>query len=138
MSRSITVLRRRIVKMRQRTPPVSWIEICRRLHILTDGGNPNTGLADDIGFKVDGNGNPYEPRDPDVRERLGLTPVCPTCGRRINKKKAVTSRIQHPRKQAVAWWYSLSALEREAFINEKYEQFAYIQNTEGAKNDKES
>lgn len=80
--RDIEKLRADIRRMRSNS--ATWDEICRELDILTVDGRPNPKLAQDIGFKsvnFHGEAMPYEPHDPDVRHRLGLRPVCASCGR---------------------------------------------------------
>ena len=87
--RDIETIRQYIRDLREQKIP--WANICVAADILTDDGRPNTKLAQDIGYKVvkvHGIEMPYEPHDPNVRERLGLRPVCPSCGRPPPRKVA--------------------------------------------------
>lgn len=92
--RNIVAIREYIRSLREQNVP--WSNICMAANILTEDGRPNTKLAQDIGYKVvkvHGIEQPYQPHDPNVRERLGLRPVCSECGRPpVRKSKGVREK----------------------------------------------
>ncbi len=114
--RSITKMRYDIQRMRERKLP--WRVICERLTILTAEGRPNTGLAEDIGYKtvlVHGTEQPYAPTDPDVRERLGLAPVCQECHRPLRSNHRHVDNPE-PKPEYMLWWEKQKPNEKRDWI----------------------
>jgi hypothetical protein len=121
--RSITKLRYDIQKMRERKLP--WRVICERLAILTTEGKPNTGLAEDIGYKtvlVHGIEQPYTPSDPDVRERLGLAPVCQECHRTLRSSHRHVDNPK-PKPDFMQWWKKQDAATKRSWIAMLYRYY---------------
>jgi hypothetical protein len=121
--RSLPILRKQIQDMRAQGLP--WRVICERLTILTDEGKPNTGLAEDIGFKVvkvHGEEQPYSPADPAVRERLGLAPVCQECKRPLRKHAAHNEKAELP--DYMQWWNRQSRTAKQGWIAMLHRHYA--------------
>lgn len=81
----ISEYRIRIMQLRE-VEKWTFKAIALHLGILTADGRPNEKMTQDIGYKMvraDGEVKPYEPIDEEVRERLGLRPICPNCHRPV-------------------------------------------------------
>jgi len=60
-----------------------WIDVCESLGIVLANGGPDPGLAKKI---VD---QGYEPKLPATRQRLGLPPICITCGQKVKRVRHI-------------------------------------------------
>lgn len=114
--RKIEDLRANIRNLRERQ--YKWVDVCVLLDILTKNGNPNTGLAEDIGYKtvkVHGIERPYTPIDPAVRERLRLAPICPECLRPFRSAEHGLHR-QQEQPVYMEWWKKQSRRSKRGWI----------------------
>jgi hypothetical protein len=55
----------------------SWLQTSVACGVLTEDGRPNPGLAERIALQG------YKPARSETRERLGLPPICISCGQKV-------------------------------------------------------
>lgn len=95
-----------------RAKGIKWEKICLQLGILKDNGEPDTGLAYQIGI------NQKEPKGEEVRDRLGLRKVCLACMRGFRRVSASARSLSPWR----LWWNRLKPAERDSRIKSEYEK----------------
>jgi hypothetical protein len=61
----------------------SWRKAAEVCNVLTEDGRPDPGLAQRIALQG------YDPRREETRTRLGLPPICVTCGSKIKRMRVV-------------------------------------------------
>lgn len=91
---------------------VKWDKICLELGILKDTGLPDTGLAYRIAF------DDYEPKGPDLRDRLGLRKICLACLRGFRQVSSSVRELSPWR----LWWRKLDPSDRDRRIRSEYEK----------------
>lgn len=118
--RSLKQIRKRIRRYRSGEHPLTWTHICTILEIFTDDGQPNTGLAEDIAFKVVnfyGEERDYYP-SPDIARRLKIQPRCLGCMRPLRDE---TQEHVHRHVEAwQEWWKKQSASKKSDWIKMLY------------------
>jgi hypothetical protein len=122
--RSIHKLRLEIQSLRHKGK--TWREICEQLNILTEQGKPNTGLAEDIGYRtviIHGKEEAYAPADPAVRERLHLAPVCQECKRPIHRRNHDRNDNPEPLPEFMQWWRNRKPEEKREYIRILYSKY---------------
>jgi hypothetical protein len=89
------------VQLRQKYEKLSsWRQVAIACNVLTEDGRPDPALADRIATKG------YDPKRQETRERLGLDPVCFTCGQKVK-------RVRHVPAWLVEAMANLKKLEQE-------------------------
>lgn len=124
--RSLKQLRKRIQRYRRGSAPLTWAHICNILEIFTEDGKPNTGLAEDIGFKVvnfHGFEREYYP-SPEIAVRLKIQPRCLGCMRPI--KDVTKEPHQRHIEDYEKWWRGLDINTRRTFLFNLYERYKNI------------
>jgi hypothetical protein len=102
---------KKILKLREKKPPMLWREICIRLNIYkADGTTPDTGLASKIAYQG------VEPATKRVRDRLGMRGICLTCRRPFRKPGKVRAKVL--KSEPSSWWGALQEEERERIMRE--------------------
>jgi hypothetical protein len=91
----------------------TWKEASIELGILKKDGSPDPGLAYRIAI------DEYEPKSPEIRERLGLRKFCLACERGFRKVSTMAREALPP---WLKWWKKLDRAERERRIREYYEK----------------
>jgi hypothetical protein len=116
MPRNLRTIKLEIIRLRAKSPRVSYAQICIRLGILKEDGEPDTGMA-----KLIENG--YEPRKKVTRTRLDLTArICPTCLRPMREPhEHQAKREQTP---AQRWWKKLSQDRQDLIFDQFKDDFA--------------
>jgi hypothetical protein len=66
----------------------SWRKVAVACQVLTSDGRPDPSLAQRIATKG------YDPRRPETRQRLGLLPVCITCGQKVKYVRHVPAWLE--------------------------------------------
>ena len=100
-TRTLDQLTRQLQK--KYTGIASWRTVAVACKVLTADGRPNPGLAQRIAKKG------YEPKRFETRIRLGLAPICVTCGQKVKRVRHVPTWLD----EAVA---NLQKLEAEANV----------------------
>lgn len=116
--RKIGAIRRALLRGLKRKKHL--VDLCAELGILDAKGKPNPGLAHNIAHGR--HGKPYEPMELDVRNRLGLKPICPSCKRPLldpDRPKPM------PKEYEVyeLFWRKLSPSQRKAVMRYVYDGF---------------
>jgi hypothetical protein len=66
----------------------SWRAVSIACNVLTEDGRPDPSLAQRIATKG------YDPKRQETRVRLGLPPVCFTCGQKVKRVRQVPAWVQ--------------------------------------------
>ena len=66
----------------------SWRKAAKSCGVITAGGRPNPGLALRIATKG------YDPKRQETRDRLGLPPICVTCGQKVKYVRHIPSWLE--------------------------------------------
>ena len=115
MTITIKKLQSRIISLRNENPPVKWRVICEAFGILKDNGLPDTGLASIIAYKD------FDPTRMELRKRLNLSTVCPSCKRTIKKYNEHNHNATSVQPPSIKWWKSLSPIDRARHIQNLFE-----------------
>jgi len=90
-----------------------WRTVCLTCNILTEKGEPDTGLAYKIAY------DEYEPGHA-VRLRLGMSDICTEC-HRPKRKPSVRAKTKHVQPWQ-RWWWKLTPMQRDEKIRKEFEE----------------